>query len=152
MQSQDMTAKAKAWWVYSHHFCTRRTIGALRQPAVCKPAPTANSKRPPTLTWYSTEPGHNRAVPVSREWDNLGGGRGYGRPRPVAVGARRRAAREARGGSLLWGRNNPNYTSTLTQATRGEAGGQRQSREAISLELGNCSRNRPPTRVPHTHV
>ena len=37
---------------------------------------------------------------------------------------RRRAAREARGCSLLWGRNNPIYTSTLTQATRGEAGGQ----------------------------
>ena len=43
-----------------------------------------------------------------------GRGRGYGRPRPVAVG----------GCSLLWGRNNPIYTSTLTQATRGEAGGQ----------------------------
>ena len=99
----------------SEHSVSLQLASQLQQPT---------QKNPPTLTWYSTEPGHNRAVPVSREWDNLGGGRGYGRPRPVAVGARRRAAREARGGSLLWGRNNPNYTSTLTQATRGEAGGQ----------------------------
>ena len=111
MQSQGMTANSVVGLLSPllHAQDDRST------PSACSLQASSNSqlKKPthPHLVLpqrYSTEPGHSRAVPVSREWDNLvGGGRGYGRPRPVAVG----------GGSLLWGRNNPNYTSTLTQAT-----------------------------------
>ena len=78
-----------------HHFCTRKTIGALRRQQPASLAPSANSKEPthPHLDEHRARPAQAQclSVPVSI---TLGGtllpgrGRGYGRPRPVAVGGR----------------------------------------------------------------
>ena len=73
------------------------------------------------VTCDSMDHGHEQDSPKQADRDQA---RAKGIRTPPPGRGRRRAAREARGCSLLWGRNNPIYTSTLTQATRGEAGGQ----------------------------
>ena len=81
-----------------HHFCTRKTIGALRRQQPASLAPSANSKEPthPHLDEHRARPAQAQCLSVSVSIrGDPGRGRGYGRPRPVAVGGAPRAKRAA---------------------------------------------------------